>query len=243
MALQCVILAGGLGTRMRPLTETMPKALVPVLGVPFADWQLRHLSSQGVDRVVYSVGYRGEMLRDHVGDGSRFGVRVTWVDEGAQLRGTGGALRLALDRGALNQAFFVLYGDSYLPASMAEVERAWRASGAPALMTVMRNEGRWDTSNVVFADGRVVLYDKSSPADWRGDMRWIDYGLSILTRQVIADDIAAGAQADLADLLRGLSRAGKLAGHEVAERFYEAGSAEGLRDLEAYLSAMHTRSG
>jgi prepilin-type processing-associated H-X9-DG protein len=243
MALQCVILAGGLGTRMRPLTETMPKALLPVLGVPFADWQLRHLAAQGVDRVVYSIGYRGEMLRDHVGDGSRCGVRVTWVDEGTRLRGTGGALRLALDQGALEHAFFVLYGDSYLPASMAEVERAWRASGAPALMTVMRNEGRWDTSNVVFADGRVALYDKSRPASRRAEMRWIDYGLSILTRQVIDDGIEAGAQADLAGLLRDLSRAGRLAGLEVAERFYEAGSAEGLRDLEAYLSATPTRPG
>src|SRR5207247_2476011 len=161
MTLQVVILAGGLGTRMRPFTDAMPKALVPVLGAPFADWQLHRLAAQGVDRVVYSVGYRGEMLRDHVGDGSRYGLRVTWVDEGSELRGTGGALRLALDRGALDDAFFVLYGDSYLPVCMSEVERAWGGSGARGLMAVMRNEGRWDASNVGFADGRVTVYDKS----------------------------------------------------------------------------------
>jgi NDP-sugar pyrophosphorylase family protein len=236
MTLQCVILAGGLGTRMRPMTEAIPKALIPVLGVPFAAWQLRHLASQGVDRVVYSIGYRGDMLREFVGDGSRFGLRVTWVDEGAELRGTGGALRLALEQAALEDAFFVLYGDSYLPVRMDDVEQAWRASGEPALMTVMRNEGRWDASNAVFAEGRVVVYDKSWPEEWRSRMRWIDYGLSILTRPLIAEGIMPGTVADLADLLRGLSTAGRLAGLEVYDRFYEAGSMDGLCDLEAYLS-------
>lgn len=234
--LLCVILAGGLGTRMRPHTENMPKALIPVLGVPFADWQLRHLADQGVERVVYSVGYRGQMLRNHVGDGSRFGLQVTWVDEGPRLRGTGGALRLALDEGALDEAFFVLYGDSYLPISMLEVERAWRASNAPALMTVMRNEGRWDRSNVAFDGSRVALYDKSRPEQWRGRMHWIDYGLSILTRSVVENSVESGSTADLADVLRDLSLAGQLAGFEVSERFYETGSMGGLRDLEAYLS-------
>src|SRR5215831_6400470 len=118
MSLQCVILAGGLGTRMRPLTDRIPKALVPVLGKPFADWQLRHLRAQGVERVVYSIAYRGEMLREFVGDGSRYGLSVTWVDEGKHLLGTGGALRRALDSGTLDHAFFVLYGDSYLPTDL-----------------------------------------------------------------------------------------------------------------------------
>lgn len=239
MALPCVILAGGLGTRMRPLTENIPKALVPVLGVPFADWQLRHLARQGVERVVYSIGYRGQMLRDFVGDGSRFGLQVTWVDEGTTLRGTGGALRLAVEQGALDEAFFVLYGDSYLPTSMREVEHAWRASGAPALMTVMRNEGRWDTSNVVFDNGRVVLYDKSRPEKWRSRMRWIDYGLSVLTRPLVADAVETGVSADLANVLHDLSLAGRLAGLEVSERFYEAGSMSGLRELERFLSEAH----
>src|SRR6267378_5412193 len=104
-------------------------------------WQLEHLAAQGIERVTYSIGYRGDLLREHVGDGSRFGLRVSWVDEGKRLLGTGGAIRLALDEGALDEAFFVLYGDSYLPVSMSDVERAWRQSGQPALMTVLRNEG------------------------------------------------------------------------------------------------------
>lgn len=236
MTLQCVVLAGGLGTRMRPLTEAMPKALIPVLGRPFADWQLEHLAAQGVERLTYSIGYRGDLLREHVGDGSRFGLKVSWVDEGRHLLGTGGALRLALDEGALDEAFFVLYGDSYLPISMSDVERAWRQSGQPALMTVLRNEGRWDDSNAIYSDSRVVLYDKSRPADRQSEMLWIDYGLSVLTREEVAGRTRPGSVADLADLMRDLSREGRLAGYEVRERFYEAGSPEGLRDLEDYLS-------
>jgi NDP-sugar pyrophosphorylase family protein len=235
MPLQCVILAGGLGTRMRPLTESIPKALVPVLGRPFVDWQLELLAGQGVERAVICVGYRGDMLREHVGDGSRFGMAVTWSDEGAGLLGTAGAIRLALDRSALEDAFFVLYGDSYLPANVCAVEAAWRGSGMPALMTVMRNEGRWDSSNCIYLDGRVVLYDKSRPEAARAEMRWIDYGLSVLTRAAVVDRVPAGAVADLAALQRDLSRSGCLAGLEVAERFYEVGSAQGLRDLEAHL--------
>jgi NDP-sugar pyrophosphorylase family protein len=234
--LQCVILAGGMGTRLRPQTEEMPKALLPVAGRPFADWQLRHLAAQGVERVLYSVGYRGEMIRDHVGDGGRWGLRITYVDEGEHLRGTAGALRLAHDLGELEPAFFVLYGDSYLPADMGEVEGAWEAAELPALMTVFRNDDRWDASNAILRDGRVVLYDKARPADRVSEMHWIDYGLSILRRELVAQRVKPGEVADLAPLLRGLSLDGELAGLEVGERFYEAGSAEGLRDFEAYLA-------
>jgi len=235
MALQCVVLAGGRGTRMRPFTDTRPKSLLPVLGRPFAEWQLRFLASQGLDRITYCIGYAGDQIRDYVGDGHQFGLRVSWVSEGDDLLGTAGALRLAMDQGALEEAFYVLYGDSYLPIDMAPVEAAWRQSRLPALMTVMRNQGRWDRSNVVYADGRVALYDKSRPESQRPRMLWIDYGLSLLARNLIAERIPTGAVADLADLLRALSLEGKLGGYEVSERFYEVGSPDGLGDLEAYL--------
>jgi len=227
---------------MRPATEEMPKALLPVLGRPFADWQLELLAKQGIERVLYSVGYRGEMIRDHVGDGSRFGLEVGYVDEGEHLRGTGGALRLALDLGELEEALFVLYGDSYLPVDYGAIERAWEQTPLPALMTVFRNEGQWDASNAIYDDGRVVLYDKDRPADRVEEMHWIDYGLSILSRELIAERLAPSAVSDLADLMRDLSRDGKLAGYEVSERFYEAGSPEGLRDLEQYLSGPNPAS-
>lgn len=220
---------------MRPLTETVPKALVPVRGRPFADHQLNLLAGQGVRDVVYCIGYRGDLLREHVGDGSRFGLSVSYVDEGAELRGTAGALRLALDEDALDEAFAVLYGDSYLPIELEPVWRAFRASALPALMTVHRNEGRWDTSNVLLEDDRVALYDKSGTHPRADELRWIDYGLSVLDRGLIEAEVPPGAVADLEDVFHRLSLAGKLAGYEVDQRFYEVGSPAGLEELERYL--------
>jgi NDP-sugar pyrophosphorylase family protein len=234
--LQCVILAGGLGTRMRPSTEEMPKALLPVLGKPFADWQLELLAERGIERVIYSVGFKGEMIREHVGDGSRWGLTIKYVDEGSRLRGTGGAVRLAYDLGELEDEFFVIWGDSYLPTDFAAVERAWKQTDLPALMTVYRNENRWDPSNAIYEDGRVVLYDKDRPADRAGEMHWIDYGLSAFNQDPIAARCPPDGVMDLAEVMRELSREGELAGFEVSERFYEGGSPEGLAELEEYLS-------
>lgn len=237
--MECVILAGGLGTRMRPVTEAIPKALVSVAGRPFVDWQLDWLAASGVTRVVLSIGHRGELLRQHVGGGDRFGLRVDYVDEGSWLRGTGGALRLALDQGELSEAFFVLYGDSYLSVSLPAVWSAFVTGGRPALMTVLRNEARWDASNADFADGRVVLYDKTHAGADR--FRFIDYGLLALSQNVVRE-IPDDRVFDLADLLHRLSVEGRLSGFEVSERFYEVGSPAGLADLEAHLTVSGRRA-
>jgi MurNAc alpha-1-phosphate uridylyltransferase len=221
---------------MQPVTKTIPKALVPVAGRPFVDHQLRWLASQGVREVVFCVGYRGDQLRQFVGDGSTWRLSVRYVDEGDELRGTGGALRLALDEAVLAEAFLVLNGDSYLPIDLPPIWQAFQQSGAPALMVVFRNENRWDASNAVYEDGRIVLYDKR-PEARRPDFAWIDYGLGVLSRELIAERIEPGAVADLADLYRELSREGLLDGFEVEQRFYEVGSPQGLADLERYLES------
>jgi NDP-sugar pyrophosphorylase family protein len=233
--MQCVILAGGRATRMRPLTDTIPKALLPVAGRPFLDHQLAWLAGHGVSDVVLCVGYRGDAIRAHAGDGARHGLRVRYVDEADRLRGTAGALRLALDEGALEESFLLTYGDSFLPVDFAAVFAAFVASGKPALMTVFRNDGRWDSSNVIFDGGLVALYDKPRATRPPSDFAYIDYGLSALSRRVIADAIPSGAVADLAPLFQALSVRGELAGLEVAQRFYEIGSPAGLEDLERWL--------
>lgn len=235
--MQCVILAGGLATRMRPLTETIPKALIPVEAKPFVDHQLAWLAAHGVTEAVLSIGYLGGAIRDHVGDGARFGLRVRYVDEGPKLRGTAGAVRLALDEGVLEPRFLLTYGDSFLPVDFAAVGRAHAASGAPALMTVFHNQGRWDTSNVVLEGDKVALYDKQRRTRPPETFRFIDYGLSAFERRVIADEIPSGVTADLADLFHRLSVRGDLAGLEVHQRFYEIGSPAGLEDFGAWLRA------
>jgi len=234
---QCLILAGGLATRMRPLTETLPKAMIPVAGRPFIDHQLEWLAAHGVTDVVLSVGYLGEAIRNHVGDGARHGLRARIVDEGPTLRGTAGAVRLALDEGALDERFLLTYGDSFLPIDFAAVYRHFVASGRPALMTVYRNQGRWDTSNVIF-DGRMVtLYDKQRRTRPPEDFTFIDYGLSALRRQTVADGIPSGVKADLSELFHALSVRGELAGYESPERFYEIGSPAGLADFSEWVRA------
>jgi NDP-sugar pyrophosphorylase family protein len=230
--MQCIILAGGLGTRMRPLTDTCPKTLLPVCGRPFAYHQLHWLAAQGVTDVVYAIGHKGHLIREYWEKEQPPVPSIRYVDEGDHLRGTGGAIRLALKHGVLEESFLVIYGDSFLPVDFAPIWQAFQASNRPALMTVLRNEGRWDRSNAIYENGRVVLYDKTANVA----MRYIDYGLSAFRRELfgqIPDKVF-----DLSILFHGLSLQGNLAGFEVWERFYEIGSPGGLDDLEQYLVAV-----
>jgi NDP-sugar pyrophosphorylase family protein len=219
---------------MRPMTDSIPKTLIPVGGVPFASHQLDWLARDGVERVVYCIGYRGDLVRDYVGNGARWGVSAEFVDEGDRLRGTAGALRLALEEEALDDRFVVLYGDSYLPIALKPVWTAFEDAGLPALMTVLRNEGRWDRSNARVEDGLVTTYDKSE-ADADPELEWIDYGLSALERWIVEERVPSGVESDLADLFRQLSNDRLLAAFEVGERFFEIGSPIGLSDLEQHL--------
>ena len=236
--MQCVILAGGLGTRLWPETKTTPKTLLPIAGAPFATWQLSWLAQSGIDSVVYCVGHLGQLIRDHVGEGASWGLSVRYVDEGDRLRGTAGALRLAYDENTLEEDFLVLYGDSWLQVDPAGVLRAAREHREPALMTVFRNDGRWDGSNVVLDGPRVRRYAKGL-TEPPAEMRWIDYGLLAFRREIISERVPAGGPADLAPLCAGLAGQGLLAGLEVSRRFYEIGSVAGRDELEALFAARH----
>jgi NDP-sugar pyrophosphorylase family protein len=216
---------------MRPLTERVPKVLLEVAGRPFAEHQLRLLRDAGTTDVVFCVGYLGEMVEETLGDGSRFGLSIRYSYDGDQLCGTGGALVRALP--LLGDAFLVMYGDSYLDCGYGAVERAFLESGKLGLMAVIRNEGRWDKSNVLFENGRIVRYDKK---DRTPDMLYIDYGLGALRRDALAN-YPEGAVVDLADVYHELSTRNELAGFEMHERFYEIGSPKGLEEAGAYISA------
>jgi MurNAc alpha-1-phosphate uridylyltransferase len=225
------ILAGGLATRLRPLTETIPKALVPIRGEPFIAHQLRLLAGRGLTRVVLCLGYRAEMVQEVVGNGDQFGLQVEYSLDGPVLRGTAGAVHQAIP--LLGDRFFVLYGDSYLPCDYRSVQQAFLDSGKTGLMTVYRNQGLFDTSNVEF-DGRAILaYDKQNRTV---RMHHIDYGLGVFHRAAF-DTISPTEARDLATIYQELLRCGELAAFEVPDRFYEIGSFEGIRDLEEYTAA------
>ncbi len=222
------ILAGGLATRLRPITETIPKALVDVAGKPFIVRQLSYLREQRISRVVLCIGYLGDMVREVVGSGESFGLKVSYSEDGPNLLGTGGALAKAIP--ILGDDFFVLYGDSLLPVNFSAVQEAYEKSKRPALMTILKNQNQWDKSNVLFVDGRLLEYNKREP---RAEMTYIDYGLGVVSASVLKQR-PVGQSFDLADVYQDLSLQGQLAGLEVHERFYEIGSHTGLKETEDY---------
>ena len=231
MTLPVVILAGGRATRLRPLTQSIPKAMVEVNGEPFIRHQIALLHSRGVRQVVVCAGYRGEMIRDFLRDGGQFGVHAKVVFDGEPLLGTAGAIKKALPD--LDKAFFVLYGDSYLPCDYRAVQKAFESSGKRALMTVFHNCGQWDPSNVEFVDGKILRYEKGTH-DPR--MKHIDYGLGVLSAAAF-EGVPDNEPYDLAELYRQLLLQDQLAGCIVRERFYEMGSFAGLEELRRKLAA------
>jgi NDP-sugar pyrophosphorylase family protein len=220
--LPVAILAGGLATRLGPLTDKLPKSLVPIDGEPFVAHQLRLLQGRGIQRVILCVGHLGEQIEWVVGNGSAFGVEVTYSYDGPTLQGTAGAIRTALPK--LGENFFAMYGDSYLACDYEAVEQEFLGGGKLGLMTVFRNDGQWDTSNVEFEEGRIVAYSKTNRTP---HMRYIDYGLGVFR----AEGFAGTGATDLADVYEELLRAGELAAVEVRERFYEIGSPSGLQEM------------
>ena len=223
------ILAGGLATRLYPLTKTIPKALLDINGKPFIFHQLQLLQREGISDVVLCVGYLGEKIQDVVRDGSEFALNVRYSYDGDKLLGTGGSLRKALP--LLGNVFWVLYGDSYLDTRYAPVLDYFIGEKKFGLMTVFKNDGKWDTSNVIFRDGIIIKYSKT---DLTADMQYIDYGLSLFRKETF-QDIPEDTVIDLFEIFQGLIRQDELLGYEVKERFYEIGSDNGIDELRKLL--------
>lgn len=228
MMFNVAILAGGLATRLRPLTENIPKAMVEIHGRPFIDYQLNYLKSQGIQKVVLCIGYLGHMIEEYVGNGSKYGLQVTYSYDGEIYLGTAGAIKKAL--ALLSNDFFVLYGDSFLPISFVEVQKYFQEIQTSALMTVLKNQNIGDKSNALLKENSLVMYNKKHPSS---EMIFIDYGLLIFQKSIFKD-IHDSTYVDLADVLTELSTKDQLMGYEVKERFYEIGTFSGIKVLEDY---------
>ncbi|HOV80019.1 MAG TPA: nucleotidyltransferase family protein [Bacillota bacterium] len=226
------ILAGGLATRLLPETGTVPKALLEVAGRPFIHHQLKLLKRKGFTQAVICAGHLGEQIRESVQKVNGMGLKIIYSFDGESLLGTGGALLKAAP--LLGDVFMVTYGDTYLDTDYGAVLQAFREQNQPGLITVLKNENRWGKSNVLFAGGRIIKYDKRDPT---ADMKHIDYGLAVLKSRALAG-IPAGEFYDLSDLYARLADRGSLAGYEVKQRFYEIGSREGLRETRQYFEKL-----
>jgi MurNAc alpha-1-phosphate uridylyltransferase len=229
--LPVAILAGGLATRLHPITEKIPKALVPVGGKPFIEWQLAALRDFGFRDIVLCVGFLGEMIEAQLGHGERFGLKLSYSYDGHKLKGTGGALRQALP--LLSERFLILYGDSYLPIDFRAVNQVFIANGKKGIMTILKNNDQWDRSNVEYANGEITEYNKKEP---NPNMSYIDYGLGGVTSKML-EKIPQDDVFDIADVYHELSVAGELGAFEVHDRFYEIGSHQGLKETEIYLTS------
>ncbi len=225
-----IILCGGLGTRLGDVAHSIPKAMMPVAGMPFIAHQLRLLARENVQRVVLCVSHLQEQIEEYVGDGHAFGLNVSYSYDGPIKLGTGGAVRKALP--LVGDEFAVLYGDTYLDIAFAPVYQTFKREGRPGLMTVLENSDRWDKSNILFADNAVKVYDKNAPSQ---AMRHIDYGLILLAAAAV-EHYQLDQPFDLTVVFKKLIDAGQMSGYEVFNRFYEIGTPRALQETEQYLA-------
>lgn len=224
--LQVAILAGGLGTRLRPITEKVPKPMVPVAGEPFLHWQLLDLKSQGYSDILLLVAYLGEQVEAHFGDGSSFGMKIRYAYEPEPL-GTGGALKHALDR--LDDEFILLNGDSFLRAPLDRMVDSFFAHGFEAVVSVYDNHDPVPVIPNLKTSGAVVLDYQKDAGPAKGFDR-IDSGIYVLKRKLVTEK--AESRFMLADLWPNLISRKKLGAFDVRERFYDIGTPERLKEFE-----------
>ena len=227
--IQAVTLAGGLGTRMRPRTETIPKVLLPVLGRPFLEYQIKMLRSQGTDRVLVLAGHLGELIREYFGDGSAHGVHISYSFDPPGLLGTGGALKHAQD--ALEDEFLLLNGDTLLEIDYAALTRAFRDAGKWALLTAARRTGSAPGNLLIDARGAVSHYSKRDP---RGEH--VDAGAAVFSRRILALIPPARACSLEEQVYPQLIERGEVAALPLDTTFFDMGTPAGLAALEAHLA-------
>jgi N-acetyl-alpha-D-muramate 1-phosphate uridylyltransferase len=229
------VLAGGLATRLRPITLNLPKSLISFHGKPFLEYQINLFKKQGFHNILLCVGHQGEKIEEFFGSGDGFGVKLSYSYDGAKLLGTGGALRSALPR--LSETFIVVYGDSFLDIDYALALKHFLycskdpKHGSKGLMTVYKNHDQFDKSNIVYEKGKIVRYDKEKRTL---KMEYIDWGLGVFSKSAF-DDWEEDQAFDLAQLYQKLLREKKLVGFEVDKRFYEIGSHEGKEEFLKYI--------
>lgn len=228
--MQVAILAGGLGTRLAPLTETVPKPMVPVAGKPFLEHEIGLLKRSGIDHFVLCVGHLGEQVEAYFGDGSRWGVEVRYSYDGPKLLGPAGALKKAGP--LLGERFFVTYGDAYLRADYQGMMKALVASGKLGVMAVYENHGKYGKSDVVVEGGRVVRYDKGGKG---AGMDWVNFGVSALRKRSL-DLVPAGRECGEEEFYGELIKRGELLAFPVSNRFYEIGTPASLAEFERLIS-------
>ncbi|HYB45419.1 MAG TPA: sugar phosphate nucleotidyltransferase [Nitrososphaerales archaeon] len=232
--MQAAILAGGLGTRLRPLTDLVPKGLIRVNGRPFLELKLEQLKANGIDDVILCVGHLGEMIEEHFGDGSRFGIRIRYSRDGKELLGPVGAVKRA--EHLLEGEFFVTYGDNYLRLDYGKMMALLKSSGKLGVLAVYHNRGAYGTSDVEVSEGRVTTFQKNPTRK----LEWINFGIYALRKKAL-DLVAPGSPCDESEFFNLMIGRRELLSYEATERFYEIGNVESLNEFETFMAGRARR--
>jgi NDP-sugar pyrophosphorylase family protein len=227
--MQAVILAGGLGTRLRPLTYDIPKPMAPVNGKPFLQHELELLRNSGITDVVLCIGYLGDVIINYFGNGEKFGVKISYSEDGERPLGVAGAIKKA--ERLLGDPFIVTYGDAYLQLDYRVVMNEFQRFDALGLMVVYENHNTHGRSDVQVKDGKVVKYDKKNQTK---EMVWINYGVSILRKKAL-DFVTNDHEFHEEEFYNQLIKRNELLAYETKHRFYEIGSPQSLNDFKNYL--------
>jgi len=227
--MQIVILCGGLATRLRSLTEKIPKSMIDINGKPFLEYQLELLKKNGIFDMIFCIGHKGEQIENYFRDGSRFGVKIRYSREKDKLLGTGGALKKA--ENLLDKVFLVIYGDSYLPFNFKAAIDYFNEFEKLGLMVVYKNQSQYEKSNVLIKDNLVKQYNKENPIK---EMEYIDYGVSIFRKKVL-ELLPENTRCDLSQTYLSLIKKNQLLAFESKIRFYEVGSFEGIEEFKRYI--------
>lgn len=202
--------------------------MISINGRPFIDWQLELIYRHGIREVVLCTGHLEQPIREHVGNGRKYNLRISYAHEQAPL-GTGGALRQALP--LLPDTFFVTYGDSYLESSWAGALHDFRSAQTPAHLVIYPNGNQWDQSNIKITQNHLLYFSHPSQTD---QCNFIDYGLSILTRAALEIFPPCG---DLKHEWQRLSMQNQVSFTIAPNRFFEVGSPQGIADLSQHLKS------
>ena len=223
-----LILAGGLGTRLGKLSKNTPKSLMNINGKPFIDYQLKYLKLQGVNEVVICTGYLGEQIKNYVGNGIKFNLKISYSEDGSKKLGTGGAILKAL---GLLPDFFVMYGDSFLQINVSKLQEYFLKNSSLVLMSIIKNDDKWDRSNLALKENNIIFYNKLKTSK---KMHYIDYGISLISKKSFFkynfDDVF-----DLSEFYNLLSIDSLIHGYIINKRFYEIGSEKGILETEEFL--------
>lgn len=226
--MQAVILAGGLGTRLRPLTLDTPKPMIKIAGKPFLEYKLRHLKRNGFRDFVLCVGYKSEVIEEYFESGDKLGISISYSNDGETQRGPVGALKHASE--LLENEFMVTYGDDFLRLDYACFQREFCSSGKLGMMAVLENHSKYGKSDILVENGLVTGYDKVRQLS---GMIWINFGATLLkksTLKFIPDEMPIEEE----QFYRLLIAERELAAFVVTERFYEIGSIPGLQEFEKF---------